>query len=280
MADNVRVGFVGLGNQGAPIAQRIIDAGYDTTLWARRAETLAPFAGPNVHVSATLAELGARCDVVGVCVYADGDVDEVASGPAGLIASMRPGSIILVHSTTHPDLCRRLATDAEKAGVILMDAPVSGGALRAAQGQMAVMLGGSKSAYEKVLPILRTYASAVEWLGPVGSGQTCKLINNALMLINLTMAFGYLESGDGLGLDRPGLIRMLSAGSAQSFALDRIRTGTVRLDFAGARLAKDVALTLDVMRTQDAANPWIDLTQRTLDAFADYARRGQDPTPV
>jgi 3-hydroxyisobutyrate dehydrogenase-like beta-hydroxyacid dehydrogenase len=157
--------------------------------------------------------------------------------------------------------------------VILLDAPVSGGALRAKAGQMAVMVGGDKAAYDQVLPIQQTFASAVEWLGPVGSGQICKLVNNALMMLNLATAVGYLEAGEELGLDKPALMRMLSAGSAQSFSLDCVRNGVVRLDFTYERLSKDVALTLEVLRGHDAANPWIDLTQRSLDVFADHVRR-------
>jgi 3-hydroxyisobutyrate dehydrogenase len=123
-----RVGFVGLGSQGAPMARRIVDAGFPTTLWARRPATLEPFADSAAAVAANPAELGAACDVLGVCVVDDTGVDEVLRGPDGALASMGDGSVVIVHSTVHPATCLRLQEDFPHLHVL--DAPVSGAATR------------------------------------------------------------------------------------------------------------------------------------------------------
>ncbi|MDY0011261.1 MAG: NAD(P)-dependent oxidoreductase [Rhodocyclaceae bacterium] len=263
---NTKIGFIGLGNQGAPIARRIIEAGFDTTLWARRPQSLAPFADTPAHQAATLAELGARCDVVGICVLADADVEQVVLGPGGLLSAMSPGSVILIHSTAHPDLCRELAATGERMGVAVLDAPVSGGNARAAAGQMAVMVGGEQAVFKQVLPVLRTFATTIERLGPIGSGQVCKLVNNAVFTINFGAGLALLEAGEQLGMDRQALARMLSGGSAQSFALGMVAAaGADGLRQAEALLNKDIGLLLDVLQARgDGSHNVSDLTHAAL----------------
>lgn len=276
MEQKLKVGFIGLGDQGAPIARRIIDAGYDTTLWARRPATLEAFADTPAHAAPSLVQLGAACDVVGVCVYDDPDVEQVVGGEGGLLSSMRADGIILIHATAHPDLCKRLADEGKRRNVIVLDAPVSGGHARAVAGQMAVMIGGSKPAYEKVLPILKTFATGIEWLGPVGSGQICKLVNNAITTVNTAIAMAYLKTGEKLGLDRPALSRVLAAGSAQSFALEHLANASIEnLRFAEPRLRKDAELVLGMLKAQGVGNePAADLTRRGFEAFADFVLHG------
>jgi 3-hydroxyisobutyrate dehydrogenase len=123
-----RVGFIGLGSQGGPMARCIVEGGYPLTLWARRPESVEPFGDAAATVVGTPAEVGAASDVVGICVVADADVEDVALRPDGVLAGMAPGGVVAVHSTIHPDTCRRLAEQAAGRGVAVVDAPVSGGA--------------------------------------------------------------------------------------------------------------------------------------------------------
>ena len=195
------VGFIGLGSQGAPMAQRIIDAGYPTVLWARRAETLAPFTETNAHAAATPAELAAQSDIVGICVVNDDDVEAVINGPDGLAASLRPGSIVAIHSTIHPDSCVRLGDALAAMDVSVLDAPVSGGGGAAAEGHLLVMVGGEEQAFERALPVLSTFGDPVRLLGALGSGQLAKLVNNLLFTAELSIAHDAIELGSALGLD-------------------------------------------------------------------------------
>lgn len=215
-SDGVRVGFVGLGSQGAPMARRIIEAGFPVTLWARRAETLAPFAGTAAATAGSPAELGAAVDLACVCVLADGDVEQVVAGPAGLLAGMRPGGVIAVHSTVHPDTCAALADQAAGHGVTLIDAPVSGGAPAAQAGRLLVMAGGDAAAVERARPVFAAYGDPVVHVGPVGAGQRAKLINNLLLAANIGVAESAFKLAGGLGLDLGQLAVVLAHGSGAS----------------------------------------------------------------
>ncbi|WP_197518008.1 NAD(P)-dependent oxidoreductase, partial [Mycobacterium sp. E796] len=123
----MRVGFIGLGSQGGPMARRIIESGYPTTLWARKPASLEPFADTPAKIAPTPADLAAASDLVCLCVVGDADIEELTGGEDGLLEAMTPGSVVAVHSTVHPDTCRELAKRAEPHGVSVVDAPVSGG---------------------------------------------------------------------------------------------------------------------------------------------------------
>jgi 3-hydroxyisobutyrate dehydrogenase-like beta-hydroxyacid dehydrogenase len=175
-ASDLRVGFVGLGMQGAPMAHRVIAAGFPTTLWARRQTTLEPFAGTASQIVPSLPELGARSDMVCICVFADDDVEEVLTGADGILAGMQPGSLVAVHSTVSPHTCEALAVTAQACGVTLIDAPVSGSAPAAAAGRLLVMVGGGDAACERARPVLAAFGDPVIHVGPLGSGQLAKLV--------------------------------------------------------------------------------------------------------
>jgi 3-hydroxyisobutyrate dehydrogenase-like beta-hydroxyacid dehydrogenase len=113
----MHVGFIGLGSQGGPMARRIVEGGYPTTLWARRQATLEPFADTPAKVAGSPAELAAACEMVCLCVVGDADVYEIVCGENGVLDSMKPASVIAVHSTVHPDTCRELAKKAAAKGV-------------------------------------------------------------------------------------------------------------------------------------------------------------------
>ena len=184
----MQVGFIGLGSQGGPMARRIIEGGYPTTLWARRPATLEPFADTAAKVAESPAELAAASDLVCLCVVGDADIDEVTDGEHGLLAGLKPGSVIAVHSTVHPDTCKELAKKAGAQGVSVIDAPVSGGGPAAAEGRLLVMVGGEADVVERCRPVFETYADPVVHLGDLGSGQTTKLLNNLLFTANLGTA--------------------------------------------------------------------------------------------
>jgi 3-hydroxyisobutyrate dehydrogenase-like beta-hydroxyacid dehydrogenase len=245
-AQGVRTGFIGLGSQGAPMARRIIEAGFPVTLWARRPETLVPFADTAAGTAGSAAELGAVADLACVCVLADADVEEVVSGPAGLLAGMRPGAVIVVHSTVHPDTCVRLAGQAAERGVTLIDAPVSGGGPKAEQGQLLVMAGGDREAVERARPVFATYGDPVVHLGPVGAGQRAKLVNNLLLAANLGVAESAFALAGRLGVDQGQLAVVLAHGSGASFGAGLLGRANFALSAmsapVGALLQKDVRI--------------------------------------
>src|SRR5919201_4885402 len=123
----MRVGFIGLGSQGGPRARRIVDGGFETTLWARREASLEPYADTAAKTAGSPPELAAASDLVCLCVVGDDDVREVLGGETGVLAGLAPGGIVAIHSTVHPDTCLEIAKSAAEQRVSVSDAPVSGG---------------------------------------------------------------------------------------------------------------------------------------------------------
>lgn len=246
----MRVGFIGLGSQGAPMARRIVEGGYPTTLWARRDSTLEPFSGTEAKIAGSPADLGRESDLVCLCVVGDADVEEVVDGKNGVLSGLQPGGIIAIHSTVHPDTCRRLAEKASAHGVSVIDAPVSGGGPAAAAGTLLVMAGGETDVVERCRPVFETYADPVVHLGGLGSGQLTKLLNNLLFTANLGTAATALALGEQLGVSAERLAEVVCRGSSNSFALNSIRGSGGTLDrlagMAGALLQKDVRLVADL----------------------------------
>lgn len=245
----MRVGFIGLGSQGGPMARRIVEEGYETTLWARRPTSLEPYADTAAKSAATPAELGAASDLVCLCVVGDDDVRQVLEGEQGVLAGMRSGGVVAIHSTVHPDTCRELAEKAAAQGISLIDAPVSGGGMAAEARRLLVMVGGDEAAVERARPVFATYADPIVHLGGVGSGQTTKLLNNLLFTANLATAKSTLDLGHALGVDPERLGEVITHGTANSFALGRI-TGGGTLErlaaHAAGLLRKDVGLIADL----------------------------------
>ena len=263
----MRVGFIGLGSQGGPMARRIVEGGYETTLWARRPATLEPFADTKAKIAGSPAELAAASDLVCLCVVGDADIDEIAGGGRGLLASMKPGGVIAVHSTVHPNTCRELANKSAAKGISVIDAPVSGGGAAASEGRLLVMVGGDADVVERCRPVFATYADPIVHLGELGSGQTTKLLNNLLFTAHLATAATALSLASALGVDPDRLTEVVSRSSGNSFALNALGGigGLERLaGVAGTLLQKDVRLVVDladragasggaVLETADAA---------------------------
>lgn len=253
----MHVGFIGLGSQGAPMARRIVNSGYTTTMWARRPEARVPFADTAAKFVDSPAELGAASDLVCICVATDADVLEVVTGENGVLSGMKPGGIIAIHSTVHPDTCRELGKIAATQGVSVVDAPVSGGGMAAAEGRLLVMVGGSDEDFERVRPVFSMYANPIVHLGELGSGQITKLLNNLLFTANLATAANTLALGESLGVDPIRLGDVITHGTANSFALSRIVSAGGTLEriaqHAGTLLQKDVGLIAELATTADAS---------------------------
>lgn len=212
-----KCGFIGLGSQGAPIARRIIDAGYPTVLWARKADTLVPFRDTSATCMASIEELAAVADHVGICVIDDQAVREICDR---LIPAMRSGALLAIHSTTLPDTCQAVGQQAAAHGILFVEAPVSGGAPAAEAGALTIMAGGSAEAVKAARPIFQAFASRIVHLGEVGTGQVAKLVNNSLMAANMGLAHSAITLGAELGLDRTALAELLNASSGRSYGLE------------------------------------------------------------
>jgi len=239
------------------MARRIVEGGYETTLWARREASLEPYADTTAKTAGSPAELAAASDLVCLCVVGDDDVKEVLNGQTGVLAGLASGGIVAIHSTVHPDTCRQVAEAAAKQGISVIDAPVSGGGPAVEEGKLLVMTGGDEDVVERCRPVFATYADPIVHLGPLGSGQITKILNNLLFSANLGSAISTLNLGDSLGIPRDKLCDVLTRGSAVSKALGSIAVfgGTLEglAPIAGALLQKDVRHAASLAANASAA---------------------------
>jgi 3-hydroxyisobutyrate dehydrogenase-like beta-hydroxyacid dehydrogenase len=240
------------------MARRIVESGYPLLLWARRAETLVPFEGTAARAVASIAELGAGADHVGVCVVDDAGTRQVCGE---LIPAMRPGSRIAIHSTVHPDTVIELAAQAAARKISLLDAPVSGGGPAAASRTLTVMVGGAEDVLAAALPILETFGGIIVRVGDVGAGQMAKLVNNALMAAHVAMAHYGLAAAAALGLDRAAMSEVVKVSSGRSYGFEVYSRLAAPSAFGhGAKLlAKDIRLLGEVLGADPAYAPFRDV---------------------
>jgi 3-hydroxyisobutyrate dehydrogenase len=217
----VKVGFIGLGNQGAPIARRIARCGFELFACDVSPQALTAFDEPSAFVSSDPLEIARRVEVLLICVRMDDDLVQL-TGDGALFEALGAGATCVIHSTVDPELCRRLHEDAQRHGVDLLDAGVSGGGDAALKGQLSIFVGGTPEAYDRVLPVLKSYGKSVALLGPCGRGMQGKLLNNLVSIASYGLAAAVLELGERLRFDREALRQALLAGSADGFALRAI----------------------------------------------------------
>lgn len=246
----LRVGFIGLGDQGGPMARKLIDDGFATTLWARRPETLLPFADTAASTAVSPADLASRCDYIGVCVTDDAGVDAVVSGENGLLDGAAPGTVIVIHSTVHPDTVRRLAAMAAERGVELIDAPVSGGGRAVSTNSLVVLAAGPAPVVERVRPALESFGNPVLMMGELGAGQVAKAVNNLLFAAHLATANAAFDLASALGVDPDALAAAVRLGSGGSYAFNVVAGLGLNLDMiagqAGPLLRKDVGIVAEL----------------------------------
>ncbi len=214
------MGFIGLGDQGLPMATAIAEAGFPLHVWARRPVSLDGLGNVAHRRHDTVGELAAACDLVGLCVRTDDDVLQLAGQ---LLEGLRPGTVVVNHGTGLPSNAVRLTELCAKAGVEVLDAPVSGGRPAAQERRLTTMVGGPQSAAERCRPVFESFSRHVVHLGAAGEGQTAKLFNNALLMMNQAAIGEVVELAAELGLNPGRLVEVLELGSAASAALFLLR---------------------------------------------------------
>lgn len=195
------VGYIGLGNMGAPMATRLLERPGRLIVCDARPEAVEPFTTAGAEAVATPAAAADHASVISVTVLDDAQVRDVVTGPDGILSTARPGTVIAVHSTIGDATATELATTCRAKGVDLIDAPVSGGAPGAQQGRLAVMVGGSDEAFEAVREPFGYFAELVIHAGPVGAGTRMKLARNLLHFVSFTAACEAQRLAEAAGID-------------------------------------------------------------------------------
>lgn len=228
----MRVGFIGLGAMGLPMARHLAAAGHALHVWARRPEALAPLADLAPQVAASPAALAAACEAVISIVTADADVSGLVQGDSGLLQGARPGFVHVDMSTIGPDTARRLAAAYQAKGADFIDAPVSGGAQGAAAATLAIMVGGETAALERVRPLLACLGTRIVHVGASGAGQVAKACNQMVMVAAIEAVAEALHLAAAAGVDPARVQAALAGGSAASRVLEVMGERMVRRDFA------------------------------------------------
>ena len=201
----LRAGFIGLGNIGKPMAQRLVAGGLETTVLDSVQAPVDELVREGAKSASSPRELASRCDVIGVCVRDDADVRAVCEGESGLFAGAAPGSVIALHSTILPSTARALGAAAAARGIGLLDACVTGGAAGAAAGKLTYIVGGESAHLERCRPAFATSAAKIVHTGPLGSGASTKLCNNLMTYLAWLSAFESLHLARAAGLSQERL---------------------------------------------------------------------------
>ncbi|TXH96795.1 MAG: NAD(P)-dependent oxidoreductase [Rheinheimera sp.] len=254
------IAFVGLGVMGYPMAGHLKTAGHDVAVYNRTASKASQWVAQYQGRSGdTPAQVAVGAQLVMLCVGNDDDVRAVVYGQDGVLAQMQPGSVLIDHTTASADLARELATACAERGIGFLDAPVSGGQAGAQNGALTIMLGGDAADFQRAEPVLRHYAKSARLLGPAGSGQLAKMVNQiciAGVVQGLAEALHFAKCAD---LDAKAVLEVISKGAAQSWQMENrgatMVDGQFDFGFAVDWMRKDLSITLNEARRNGAQLP-------------------------
>ncbi len=254
------VAFLGLGVMGFPMAGHLAKAGHKVTVYNRtpaKAQDWVKKHGGTAQ--ATPVKAAAGCDIVFSCVGNDDDLRSVILGPDGAFAGMRKGAILVDHTTASAEVARELEAEAKKKGLGFLDAPVSGGQAGAENGQLTIMVGGDAATYASAEPAMKVYAKACTHMGPAGSGQLTKMVNQiciAGLVQGLSEAVNFAMKA---GLDTDKVLATISKGAAQSWQMENrwktMAQGKFDFGFAVDWMRKDLGICLAEAKRNKARLP-------------------------
>ena len=215
-----RVGYIGLGIMGRPMALNLLKAGYPVAVYARRPEAMASLTEVGAVPCASPREVAEQADVIFTNVSDTPDVEEVVLGPNGIVHGARPGAVVVDHSTISPSATRRIAAALGERGVGMLDAPVSGGQQGAIDGTLSVMVGGPEAVFRRVLPLLEVVGRNIVHVGDHGAGQVAKACNQVVIAQTIAAVAEGLLLATAAGVDPAKVREALLGGFAQSRVLE------------------------------------------------------------
>jgi 3-hydroxyisobutyrate dehydrogenase len=272
----LKIAFIGLGVMGYPMAGHLARQGHHVTVYNRTAAKAAAWVAEYGGASAaTPREAAVDAELVCVCVGNDADLRSVTLPADGAWAGMKPGAVMVDHTTASAEVARELYTAARPRGLHFIDAPVSGGQAGAVNGALTIMCGGDAAPFAQVQPLLMAYAKACTLLGESGSGQLAKMVNQICIAGLVQGLAEALAFGQKAGLDMPQVLDVIGKGAAQSWQMDNrgktMLQGQFNFGFAVDWMRKDLGLVLDEARRNGAQLPVTALVDQF---YADVQRLG------
>src|SRR5437588_7386125 len=242
------IGFIGMGHMGSHMAQRLLDADYQLTVYDRTGEKAKALGQRGALVAPTPKDLTANCQVVMVCVTNDEAQQDVMFGPEGALAGTHAGSVIIDLSTVSPDASRRLFQAAKEQGVPMIDAAVSGSVPQVDQGSLVIFVGGEQTTYQQCKPLLDVLGTSSFYMGASGMGTTMKLVVNTLLGLGMQALAEAIALGEKAGVEKGLLLDVLGQTAVltpgQKSKLENVRREQYPTNFALSLMHKDLSLVL------------------------------------
>ena len=250
----VKAAFLGLGVMGYPMARHLQAKGHEVTVYNRTSAKAEKWAGETGGTTApTPRDAASGQDIVFACVGNDDDLEEITIGPDGAFHAMAPGTVFVDHTTASATVARQLSAAAARQDFAFLDAPVSGGQAGAENGQLTVMVGGDPVAFDTAAPVIASFAKACRLLGPSGSGQLAKMMNQIAIAGVVQGLAEAVHFGKAAGLDVEAVVDVISKGAAQSWQMENrhktMLAGKYDFGFAVDWMRKDLGIVLDEARS-------------------------------
>ena len=276
----MKLGFIGLGAMGRPMALHLMKHGHEMGVYARRAESAAPLVAAGAMRYDTPATLATACEVVFTMVTNSQDVDAVVLGADGLIHGFKPGSVLVDMETISPTVAREVAAKLAQKGVAMLDAPVSGGPTGAEAATLAIMAGGKPDVFERIKPLFACMGKTIVRVGDSGAGQITKACNQLLLLVTAQGAAEALALAKRCGVDPATVRDVLMGGIASSRVLEVFGKRMVERNFANgidARLYhKDMDIALGLVHDYGGAAPAASVTMQHINAIVGRGKGTSD----
>lgn len=280
-----RIGFIGLGAMGRPMARNLLKAGCPLTFCSRRPEVVREFEAAGARHAATPAEAARAADIVISIVTADAEVEEVALGSGGVIEAASPDKLFVDMSTISPDSARRIGQRLQQAGMAMLDAPVSGGPGGAEAATLAIMAGGETNDFERCLPVFQALGKHLFHVGPLGAGQTIKLVNQLIGGGIMTLIGEGFALARAAGADLQAMIDVIRVSSGNSTLFEARAKKYVLADqftpgFAMELMHKDMRLALQLAESLQLPLPVAAAACRLYAEAIRQGRGGEDFSAV
>ncbi|MEM0053076.1 MAG: 2-hydroxy-3-oxopropionate reductase [Nitrososphaeria archaeon] len=261
-----KIGFIGLGIMGKPMAKNLIKAGFKLTVWNRTASKMKELIDMGAEGANSPKEVAEKSNVIITMLTDSPDVEEVILGPSGVIEGVKKGSIVIDMSTISPKVAKKIAKKLAEVGVEMLDAPVTGGEIGAINATLSIMVGGNYETFEKCLPIFQALGKRVTYMGPHGNGQITKLCNQIMCVMNLQGVCEGLILAAKAGLDLNKLLDVLTGGAANSWMLSNLGPKMIKGDmepgFKIATQQKDLRLVLETAAELNVPLPGTAIVQQ------------------
>jgi 3-hydroxyisobutyrate dehydrogenase len=263
-----RIGFIGLGLMGKPMATNLLKKGYSVTVYNRSKKNLEELVSSGARSASTPRELAGNSEIMIDMVTDVPDVQEVILGPNGVIQGAQRGATVIDMSTNSPDTAITTAQELEKRGIEFLDAPVSGGDKGAKEGTLTIMVGGKREVFDRCFPVFEAMGRTITYVGKTGSGQAMKLCNQVAVSIHTVATSEALLFGTSLGLKPDEILKVLTSGAANSWNLQYLGPKIVARDFEpgfkAAHLFKDLKA---VLRTSEKERLTLPATTTAYELF-------------